>query len=213
VLAAQSDVLRRVRYLPAAVEILLAVEAIDEAVMAADELGRTAANYESELLGAMAAQASGMLSLKQGRAARAMAPLREALQLWLRAGSPYLAARTRVLIAQACHELADEEGAKLEIAAAISVFEQLGALPDLQRLGSVLAGSKTGRSRGLTAREVEVLRLVASGQTNKGIGRALGLSEKTVDRHVSNILTKLDVPTRSAATAAAFQLGLLDTTS
>ncbi len=211
VLAAQPDVLRRVRYLPAAVEILLAAEAVDEAAAVADELARTAANYDSELLRAMAAHAAGMMAIKRGRAGEAVAPLRNALQLWLSAGSPYLAARIRVLIAQAYRLLGDEEGAQLEITAAARVFEELGAVPDLERLGTASMPSTAARPHGLTARELEVLTLVASGQTNKGIARVLGLSEKTVDRHVSNILAKLDVPTRSAATAAAFQLGLIDT--
>jgi DNA-binding NarL/FixJ family response regulator len=211
VLASQPDPLRRVRYLPAAVEILLAADAIEEAADVARELGRVAAEYDSDLLRAMAANAQGMMALKRSRAAEAIAPLREALQLWLRAGSPYLAARIRVLISDACRDLGDDEGAELERSAAARVFEDLGALPDLKRIAP--ASSPVGRARpnGLTAREIEVLTLVASGQTNKGIGRVLGLSEKTVDRHVSNILTKLDVPTRSAATAAAFQLGLIDT--
>jgi DNA-binding NarL/FixJ family response regulator len=211
VLAAQRDPLRRVRYLPAAVEILLSVEAVEEAAEVANELGRTAAQYDSELLRAMAAHAAGMMALKRGRAAEAMVPLRDALQQWLRAGSPYLAARIRVLIAQACRLLGDEEGAGLEITAATRVFEALGAVPDLSQIGKPPTQPAAARPHGLTAREVEVLTLVASGQTNKGIGRVLGLSEKTIDRHVSNILTKLDVPTRSAATAAAFQLGLIDT--
>ncbi len=72
------------------------------------------------------------------------------------------------------------------------------------------AAPARGRDRsGLTPREQEVLRLVASGLTNKGVGRTLGLSEKTVDRHVSNLLAKLEVPTRAAATAAAFRLRLI----
>ena len=116
-----------------------------------------------------------------------------------------------MLIAQAYRLLGDEEGAQLEIIAATRVFEALGAVPDLRQIGKPPTQPATARPHGLTSREVEVLTLVASGQTNKGIGRVLGLSEKTVDRHVSNILNKLDVPTRSAATAAAFQLGLIDT--
>jgi DNA-binding NarL/FixJ family response regulator len=72
------------------------------------------------------------------------------------------------------------------------------------------AGDLTEASaHNLSARELEVLRLVASGQTNKGIAGTLFLSEKTVDRHVSNIFVKLDVPSRAAATAWAYQHRLI----
>jgi DNA-binding NarL/FixJ family response regulator len=91
------------------------------------------------------------------------------------------------------------------------MFEMLGArlevrtTRDLHRPPTLPAG--------LTAREGEVLRLVASGCTNKDIAAALYLSEKTVARHLSNIFTKIDVPTRSAATAFAFEHGLASRTT
>src|SRR6185436_2698894 len=119
----------------------------------------------------------------------------------------YLAARLRVLLARACVALSDVEGARLELNGAREVFEHLGARPDLaavDAIGASLAGEgkeKVPSNHGLTERELEVLRLVASGKTNKAIARELSLSEKTVDRHVSNIFAKLKVSTRSAATA------------
>jgi tetratricopeptide (TPR) repeat protein len=161
VLAAQPDPLRRVRYLPAAVEILLAADATEQAAELARELRQTAAEYDSELLRAMAAHAAGMIALKRGRAAEAMAPLRDALQLWVRAGSPYLAARIRVLIAEACRVLGDNEGANLERSAAAKVFEELGAIPDLERVATPPPPPIAARPYGLTAREIEVLTLVA----------------------------------------------------
>jgi DNA-binding NarL/FixJ family response regulator len=115
-----------------------------------------------------------------------------------------------VLVAKACVALDDIEGARLELEAAREVFGQLGAQPDLVVLDAIEAGlgrdrGRSGSQHGLTDRELEVLRLVASGKTNKAIARELSLSEKTVDRHVSNIFTKLDVPTRAAATAFAYE--------
>jgi DNA-binding NarL/FixJ family response regulator len=108
----------------------------------------------------------------------------------------------------ACCALGDDEGAELELDAARAAFAQLGAKPDLAHLDA-LRSKKTRRNHQLTARELQVLRLVASGKTNKSIAVALGLSEKTVDRHLSNILTKLDVPSRAAATAYAYEHRLL----
>ena len=99
----------------------------------------------------------------------------------------------------------------IEADAAREVFERLGAAPDLARLdaaaGSTSAG--TGPPAGLSTREVEVLRLVAAGLTNRAIADALTISERTVDRHVSNIFTKLDVSTRAAATAFAYEHDLV----
>jgi DNA-binding NarL/FixJ family response regulator len=89
------------------------------------------------------------------------------------------------------------------------VFEQLGAAPDLARIDAMAQGVSSGRPHGLTPRELQVLRLVATGKTNKAIATELFVSEKTIDRHVSNIFTKLDVPSRAAATACAYQHKLI----
>jgi DNA-binding NarL/FixJ family response regulator len=118
-------------------------------------------------------------------------------------GAPYLAARVRVSVGLACRVLGDEDGARLELDAARKVFTELGARPDLERLAG-LGAARTERPDGLTAREIEVLGLIAAGKTNKVIARELFLSEKTVDRHVSNIFLKLGVSSRAAATAYAF---------
>jgi DNA-binding NarL/FixJ family response regulator len=118
--------------------------------------------------------------------------------------APYELARSRVLVGLACRALADDDGAELELAAARRVFHQLGAVPDLAQLNS-LTRSTPSKSHGLTPRELQVLRLVAAGDTNKAIAAKLVLSERTVDRHVSNILAKLDVSSRAAATAFAYR--------
>jgi DNA-binding NarL/FixJ family response regulator len=133
--------------------------------------------------------------------------LRRAWEAWRDLDAPYEAARVRARTADACRELGDRDGEALETDAARQVFERLGATVDLDRL----SGGSGGRSLpgGLSAREVEVLRLVAAGLTNRAIAETLTISERTVDRHVSNIFTKLDVSTRAAATAFAYEQGLV----
>jgi DNA-binding NarL/FixJ family response regulator len=104
----------------------------------------------------------------------------------------------------ACRSLGDDEAAELELGAARAVFEQLGAGPDLARTHAPAQGAPADHHHGLTPRELQVLRLVATGKTNKAIATELFLSERTIDRHVSNIFAKLDVPSRAAATAYAY---------
>src|SRR5262249_48563036 len=145
-----------------------------------------------------------------GDARAAMPCLRRAFEVWQSIGAPYAAARLRVWLARACKALGDDEGARLELAAAGRVFEQLGAGPDL---ATVHAPGTTAAPRltehGLTPREIEVLRLLATGKTNKAISQELFLSEKTIDRHVSNIFVKTGVGSRAAATAFAYEHGLV----
>jgi DNA-binding NarL/FixJ family response regulator len=166
-----------------------------------------------EILSAMAQHAQGAVTLAEGDARGALEPLRQAQEVWRRVGAPYLSARVRVAVARAFQDLGDQDGAALELNAAKKVFTALGAAPDLAALQApsapAIAGAAAGKgAHGLSARELEVLRLVAAGKTNKIIARELFLSEKTVERHLSNIFAKLEVPTRSAATAWAYQHGL-----
>jgi DNA-binding NarL/FixJ family response regulator len=206
VVSATRDPLARARYLPAAVEIRLAVSDHDGAAAAARDLAEIAASARSEIVDAMAAHAGGAVHLAGGAAREALQPLRAAFATWQRVGAPYIAARIRVVIAAALEALGDQDGAELERDAARTVFEELGAGPDLARLAAPSADQAPSELRfGLTARELEVLRLIASGRTNAAIARELFLSVKTVDRHVSNIFDKLDVPTRAAATAFAYE--------
>jgi DNA-binding NarL/FixJ family response regulator len=156
----------------------------------------------------MAAQAHGATNLADGDARAAVGHLRRAFEVWQRLEAPYEAARVRVLMGLACRALGDEEAGALEFAAAKATFEQLGAAPDLARLDA-LASRRTTSQHPLTVREREVLRLIAAGNTNKAIAAALGVSARTVDRHVSNILNKLDARSRAAATAYAYDRKLI----
>ena len=210
VMSVTTDPLQRTRFLPAHVEILLAASAIDEAREAADELGALADQYGMDVLCAMAQHAKGAVALARGDARGAIDALRRGQDVWARVGAPYLSARIRLLVARAFRALGDEDGAVLELDAAKKVFLQLGAAPDVRAALQMAADSTTAarsalKKHGLTTRELEVLRLVASGKTNKAIAGELFLSEKTVDRHVSNIFGKLNVSSRAAATAWAYQ--------
>jgi DNA-binding CsgD family transcriptional regulator len=155
----------------------------------------------SPIVAALGQRARAAVHLAQGAPAEALPLLREALGTWVRARAPYEEARTRVLLADACRELGDRESAGRETDAARAIFESLGARPDLARLD--------GHHELLSPRELEVLRMLATGATNRAIAEQLVLSERTVDRHVSNIYGKLGVSSRAAATAYAFERQLV----
>ena len=201
--------LRRAGLLPAYVEIMLAVGDVDEARSACRELGEIAMEYESALLHALAAQARGAVALADGDAAAALPELRQAWRAWQELAAPYESATTRVLIAGACLALGDGDAYTLELAAARTTFEVLGALPALASLDALTRPTDSGSLHGLTPRELEVLRLVASGKSNRDIATALVISEHTVARHVQNIFSKLGVPSRTAAGAFAFEHDLV----
>jgi DNA-binding CsgD family transcriptional regulator len=207
--SATTDRLKRMSLLPAYVEIILAAGDVQDARNACRELEEIAQSFDTGVPGAIAAQARGAVELAEGDSQAALGSLRHAFEVWQRIEAPYAAARVRVLIGLACRALGDEDGAGLEIDAARSVFERLGATPDLARIDSLLKGAPCGHAHRLTPRELQVLRLVATGETNKAIASKLSLSEKTIDRHVSNIFAKLDVPSRTAAAAFAYQHKLI----
>ena len=196
---------RRPRLLRAAVDIALEEADVGAARAAADELARLATERDVPLLQAMAAHAGGLVALAEGDARRALAGARRAWSLWQELDAPYEAARARVVVATACRALGDEDAARMELDAAREVFERLLAAPDLARVEALTGAARSRAGSGLTAREVEVLRLVATGRTNRVIAAELFLSEKTVARHLSNIFTKLGVSSRAAATAFAYR--------
>jgi len=208
-----NDAFQRAKLWPALIEALLATNAVEEARAASRQLDIVAQSFGSELLHGLAGHARGAVELAEGNARAAAATLGSASRGLQAVGAPYLAAKARVTLACACQALGDEDGAELEGQAARVVFCELGAALEVAAIdaltASALPSAAAPDTGGLTARELEVLRLVASGKTNKIIARELCLAEKTVDRHLSNILAKLNVPSRAGATAYAYQHKLL----
>ncbi|MBW3603668.1 MAG: LuxR C-terminal-related transcriptional regulator [Actinobacteria bacterium] len=201
----RSDTVERVKLLPAHVEVLLAAGDRASAADASTELAAHAATYGTAALHAAADRARGAVLLAEGDATTASAPLRRALAAWRSLDAPYEVARTRVLISRACRALGDRDTAQVELDAARRVFRELGAASDLARLA--VRDDEQGHE--LTPRELEVLRLVATGMTNQTIAEELYVAVKTVDRHVASILAKLGVPSRTAAAAFAYEHDLL----
>lgn len=199
----------RARLLAAAVEIMLAAERTTDARRAADELAGMASDAQIGLLDAVAAHARGAVLLAEGDPRAALEALQGALRAWQDVDAPYETARVRVAIAMACRAIGDRDSAELECDAARAALERLGAGPELARLDELVAQHTRRGTRTVTARELEVLRLVAAGRTNREIAKALGISERTVERHLGNIFRKLDVPNRAAATAHAYDHGLM----
>jgi DNA-binding CsgD family transcriptional regulator len=196
--------LMRAALLPAQVEITLALGDLDAARVACGELEEIAERQGSDLLEAMSAHARAAVTLAEGDAWAALVASRQARQAWQDLEAPYDAARVRVLIGLCCRALGDEETATLELEAARDVFAQLGAAPDLGRAEALRDRGRSLDAHGLTARELEVLRLVAAGKSNKAIAAELVLSVRTVERHVRNIFMKLGVSSRTAAAAYAY---------
>jgi ATP/maltotriose-dependent transcriptional regulator MalT len=201
-LAEATRATERGRLLPALVTVALAASATDEAEQALTELGQLTLNLGSSALDAEYTRAQGEVALAAGRSEAALPHLRRCTEVWRTLSAPYETARTCVLIAQACRALGDEEAARLELESARSVFLELATTPDLREVEALLRGPAAGPG-GLTSREVEVLRLVVTGMSNHAIATQLFISERTVHRHVSNILHKLGVNSRTAAAAYA----------
>jgi ATP/maltotriose-dependent transcriptional regulator MalT len=195
VLDETSEPSQRAVLLGARVEISLGAGDLDAAREACAELESISAQRASDQLTAATAQARGATELAGGDPRTALPHLRRALTTWHDLDVPYESARVRLLIAEACSALGDEDSATLDREAAREALAALGA-----------AGTDAARdTHGLTARELQVLRLVAAGRTNRAIADELVLSDRTVDRHVSNILAKLRVASRAAATAYAYE--------
>ena len=208
-LSETTDPIRRAKLLPASVEISLTEGSTEQAREACSEIEQLSKGRRSELLDALADHSRGALDLAEGKPDAALGTLRRAFEAWRQLEVPYEAAHVRVLIAKACRILGDEETAALELDAARGAFSELRAAPDVARVDALARRTASASEQGLTKRELEVLRHVAAGRSNKAIARDLALSNRTVDRHVSNIFDKLAVSSRSAATAFAYRNRLI----
>jgi ATP/maltotriose-dependent transcriptional regulator MalT len=199
----------RARMLPALVEAELARGEADAARAAATELAEIATVFDAPVLWALCAHANGAVQLAQGDARGALAALRDAWAKWRQLGMPYEEAQTRVLMAVASARLGDIDTRDIETDAARQMFKRLGAARGLVGVAELSQSSARKGAAGLSPREEQVLRLVATGKTNRAIADELFISEKTVARHVSNIFNKLGVSSRAAATAYAYQRNLM----
>jgi DNA-binding CsgD family transcriptional regulator/tetratricopeptide (TPR) repeat protein len=207
-LAETQGQLERLDLLTAAVTILLAAGDIDAARQATAELASIAAVYSTPGVQAELAAARGAVALSNGDPATALPLLRNAARFWREIDAPHAVATVSVLIGLACRAVGDEEAAEVELTSARSTFARLGARPDVHRVDELLHPT---RAEGpLSAREIEVLKLVAAGKTNHAIATELFVSERTVHRHVSNIFDKLGVHSRTAAASYAIQHHLVD---
>ncbi len=199
---------RRAILLPAQVEISLALGDVDAARDASRELDRLAEEHGGAMLAALAATARAAVHLASGEPSEALVAARRAWQEWRDLGAPYEEACARVAVGLACGALGDDDSAALELAAARDAFDTLGAAPDLERLSEFAGDGRSSATYGLTTRELDVLRLVAAGESNRAIAATLVISEHTVARHLQNIFRKLEVSSRTAASAFAYEHGL-----
>jgi len=200
------DPISRARLLGPYVEIVLAAGDAAAARAAADELHGVAAEIQTPFLRAVASRATGATLLAEGDAAAALIELRRAFNELNLLGVRYDAARTRLLIAEACEALGDRDAGAMESRAGHAALELLVRGGDAMSSDEARSADSPD---GLTRRELDVLLLLAKGRTNRVIGQELFISEKTVASHVSHIFTKLGVTSRSAATAYAYDHGLV----
>jgi len=183
---------------------------------ALDELRSIAAAANTPPLRASASLAAGLISLAAGESETARREFEDAVDLFEKCGAPFETAHARVHLASVLGKLGRTEAAVGEIDRAREALTRLDARLELatadavrQRLTSPEPAEAPRETSGLTARELEVLRLISGGLSNQAIADRLCISEHTVHRHVANTLSKLDVPSRSAAVAQAAKLGLL----
>jgi ATP/maltotriose-dependent transcriptional regulator MalT len=204
------DTKRRAELLPAVVRIMIAAKQNEEALEATKELCGIANEFDAPYLYAMSSYCQGAVLLAKGSVQLALVHSHKALKFWNTLHLPYESAHARELIGLIYRELNDKDNSDVELAAAKWVFEQLKAMPDLKRINPLLNKKRHYETHGLTLRELQVLRQVVSGKTNKFVAGELFISERTVDRHVSNIFNKLGVSSRVEATVFALRNKMLD---
>jgi DNA-binding NarL/FixJ family response regulator len=196
--------LRRARLLAARTQVEVARGELAVAREAAHELETLASGSSTALLDALSLTAGGAVAVAAGETMVALERLRGARTLWLQLELPFEAAETRLLLAAAYRAAGDPGSADLEVQAARTVFERLGSAAGLRRADELLR-PEPGPPGGLTVRQLDVLRLVAAGRTNRQIAAELVISEHTVSRHVENIYARLGVSSRAAAATFAHE--------
>lgn len=195
--------LGRARMLPAAVDLALAEGEPTYARTLAAELEETAEWFSTPGLLARAAQARAAILVAEDRPADAVVLLEQAAAVHRQQRHRHATATVHEALARAHRAAGRPDRADAAAATALAIHRQLGAVPDVVRLSG-----GAHRPCGLTERELEVLRAVAAGATNREVAVALVISEKTVGRHLANIFTKVGVGTRTAAAAWARDNGV-----
>jgi DNA-binding CsgD family transcriptional regulator len=208
-LAETAEPMLRAGLLPAFVEIMLAARQLEDARRGQCELDRLAEGYRGGMMRALVAHTRGAVALAEDDVTGALLALREAVALWQELGARYESARARELVGLACRQLGDADAGEMELESAGEVFRQLGAAADAVRIAELIPRTRREAMAGLTGRELEIVRLVATGRTNRAIAEELVISEKTVARHLSNVFAKLGVSARSAVTAFAYERDLV----
>jgi ATP/maltotriose-dependent transcriptional regulator MalT len=184
---------------------------IDAVEHALEELRSIAAVAPTEPLQALAYSAAGRIAAARGQPDRARRLFEDAVDLFCRCGAPFEGARARLELARALRACGRPAAARDEVRAAREAFGRLGAAHGLELVARLLAGmADEAEARApatpavnLTARELEVLRALVAGLTNREIAARLVISEHTVHRHVTNVYRKLGVSSRTAAAAYA----------
>ena len=205
-----SEKLKRAELLPAYVQIMVSVNQEGEALEACIEYNNFASQFDTPYLQALAAYCQGTVFLANDNYPDARESMRKSQKIWSTMNLPYESAQTREMKGYIYRKLGDSLNANIELSVAKWLYEQLGAEFDLHRINRMLHENTDIDHHGLTLREIQVLQRVAAGQTNKTIAGELFISERTVDRHVSNIFNKLCVSSRVEATTYAIRNKIID---